>query len=195
MALFPHLRVISLALIATATVLVAAPLLAAPAQDVIQTQEAPARAVTRPSPPEVRRLPPPPVAIETARSPDESPPSSLFRVRVTGAGQEIWTGDMALEGYQGAELRMTLQQGDGVCGARGEMRSGRRQTGLTLSIRGGGRQNESFGIASEWIRQSLDCALPGTRTSGIETTVALVPGASRLIEADGGLRIELTRRR
>lgn len=197
LALIPHLRAIALVLAATAALPASGPGLAAPAQDGIPTPAAPARAATRPvSPPEVMRVAPPPVMIETIRSSDEQPPSAMFRVRVTGAGQEIWSGDMSLEGYQGAELRMTLQQGDGVCGARGEMRSGRRQTGLTLTIRSGGRRDgEPFEIVSEWTRQSPDCALPGTRTSGIGTTVAIAPGANKVIEADGGLRIELTRRR
>lgn len=149
-----------------------------------------------PPAPAIRTTPPPPVAIATERGEPELPPPAAFLVRVIGAGKEIWAGDVAIENNQGAELRLTLQQADTLCAGRLEGRWSRRQTGLTFAMRNAGRRDgDPFAVSAEWTRPSADCNQPGTRTTGIETTATVAPGATRTIEADGGLRIELTRRK
>lgn len=176
-----------------ALALIVSCLAAVPSGALAQTMESPdlpARAV------EVRRTPPPPIEMPAARTEREMPPPATFFVRVTGAGKEIWSGELSIENNQGADLRMTLQQGDAVCGSRPEARYTRRQTGLTLSIRNAGRgAGDPFSVSAEWTRPSIDCTLPGTRTTGIETAVTITPGATQVIEGDGGLKIELTRRK
>lgn len=160
------------------------------AQDMVTTAELPAPVV------QTRRAPTPPVEVPTRQAGPEMPPPATFFVRVTGAGSEIWSGEMSIENNQGADLRMTLQQGDAVCGSRPEARYTRRQTGLTLSIRNAGRgAGDPFSISADWTRPSTDCDLPGTRATGIETVATIAPGTTRVIEGDGGLRIELTRRK
>ena len=167
-------------------------LTAVPFGALAQTMESP----DLPARAEVIRTQPPPIDMRATRNEPEMPAPATFFVRVTGAGKEIWSGEMGIDNYQGADLRMTLQQGDGACGAQSEARFTRRQTGLTFSIRNAGRgANDPFAIGAEWTRPSADCALPGTRTSGIETAVTVAPGATRVIEGDGGLIIELTRRK
>jgi hypothetical protein len=187
-----NLRAAALGMVAATTWLAAAPLSAAPAQ---QDLSFPDNAPPPPPPAAtVRETPPPPVGIATRQVEPAPPPKVTFRVRVTGAGQELWMGDMTLEGYQGAELQMSLQQADSACPGSNELRS-RRRTGLTFTMRYAGRRDtETLAITSEWTRQSRDCDMPGTRTTGIETALPIPQGATRVIEADGGLRIDITRK-
>lgn len=185
------LRYIALAITAAASSFAAPSLGAGPAQDPARTQDAPPPPVL-----EVRRTPPPPLEMATTRSEPEAQARADFRVRVTGAGAELWSGDLALEGYQGAELRLDLQQADSACGPSAGQRSSRRRTGLTFNLRHGGRRDgDPFAVTAQWTRPSADCALPGTRTVGIDTEISIPPRATRVIEGDGGLRIELVRQR
>ncbi len=185
-----NLRAAALGLVAAATWIAAAPINAALAQQELSIPE------NAPLPPVATvRAMPPPIRIASVRAEPEPPPKATFRVRVTGAGQELWTGDMTLEGYQGAELKMSLQQADSACPGGNELHSNRRRIGLTFAMRyAGQREPESMAITAEWTRQSRDCAMPGTRTTGIETTIPIPQGPARVIEADGGLRMEITRK-
>ncbi len=182
-------------LVAAAATLGAGPLGAAAAQDMVpdapvETREAP--------PPPVRmidRVPPEAVTISDGVTRVPRPPAAL-RVRISGDGKELWSGELLVDPSQGAELNNTLQQADSNCAPGIERGYLRRQTRLGLSLRKtGSRDGEFFSVFANWTRQSSDCALPGTRTVGVETTVEIAPGTSRVIEGDGGLRIELTRQK
>jgi hypothetical protein len=151
----------------------------------------------RPAPPPsatIRTTPPPTLSMPSQGVEPQQPQRATFRVRVTGAEREIWSGDITLQGYQGAELALTLQEADSVCANTSESRFDSRRTGLAFSMSYAGRRDpEVMKISANWTRRSRDCTLPGTRSTGLETTVAIASGAVRIIEADGGLRIEITR--
>jgi len=152
------------------------------------------------SPPEPVRIAPPPAMIYTTEAPStgsQVPPADVF-VRITAGGRELWSGDLRVEAQRGAQFNMTLQQGDAVCADQSERQIyARRQTGLNFTLRQayGRSEGQPLSLTASWTRPSADCALPGTRTVGIDTAIVLAPGQSRAIEGDGGLRIELTRRR
>lgn len=147
-------------------------------------------------PPPVRLASPPAIETRAVRADPEMRSPVTFFVRVTGGDKEIWSGEMNVENNQGADLRMTLQQGDAACSSRPEARYTRRQTGLTFSLRNVGRAADAaFSLSAEWTRPSTDCDLPGTRTAGVETVATVAPGTTRVIDGDGDLKIELTRRK
>lgn len=188
MSVFQKIRATT-AILAVASACLGAMPSTASSQEVVTAAEPPTPVVP------TRGAPPSPIQTRQAQADAEMPPRSSFSVRVTGAGREIWSGEMNIDNNQGADLRMTLQQGDAVCGNRPEARYVRRQTGLTFSIRNVGRgADDAFSISAEWTRPSTDCDLPGTRATGVETVATIAPGTTRVIEGDGGLKIELTRR-
>jgi hypothetical protein len=151
-----------------------------------------------PARPVMAEDPPPPVMVAreapTIRAPQ---PPFTVAVRIMGGASVLWAGDVALDNIQGAQMNMSLQQADALCPSDAERRIGRRQTGLNFSLRPSYRRtgNEPLTVTVTWTRASADCALPGTRTIGIDTEVTLDPGTTRVVEGDSGLRIELTRKK
>lgn len=156
------------------------------------------------SSPEVMRTPPPPAspsAPDRARSDatpvetDASDPRAEFAVRILGQGRELWSGVLRLENFYGAAVDLELQQAGTVCADDIARRFRNRRHGLKFELRYyTNRQDGPFTVKASWVRKSDDCALPGVRTVGLETAMDIAVGERRLIEADGGFQIELTRR-
>ncbi|MGB3472988.1 MAG: hypothetical protein WBA51_19400 [Erythrobacter sp.] len=50
-----------------------------------------------------------------------------------------------------------------------------------------------YTVDVSWTRPSEDCSQQGSRATGFDVQVELIDNETRVIEGDGGLRVELTR--
>lgn len=154
----------------------------------------PPTATPTPTPRGVLVPTPSPAATPNERGAEEQQRVTVY-LRVIGAGTELWAGDLVLDGYRGAQLTQGLEQADVKCADLNSRSAPSQRTGLNFRLNYSGRRtDEPFGLNISWTRQSTDCSLPGTRTVGMDVRVDLDPGEKRVIEGDGGLRIELQRR-
>ncbi|MEM6266549.1 MAG: hypothetical protein AAF707_03415 [Pseudomonadota bacterium] len=160
-----------------------------------------AQDTVQPPPPirTVETIPPPaPPVINPARTDRRSEAERLETVfvRITGDGKELWSGDLVLQGYRGASVKYEINQVDVVCGESLGQRRSNQRTGLDFSLRYNSRQEgDPFSLNVRWNRQSADCSAPGTKSVGLDVQVSLTPGERSSVSGDGGLQVELVRRR
>ncbi len=130
---------------------------------------------------------------------DEQPKSSQTRptywlyARVLGGTRELWAGYLAMTPYGRASVHTDVQEMDSNCPVRNNRFAPRRNT-VDLRIRPGRRDNEAlYGVEVSWTRPAEPCSERGTRAAGFDIEVDLVDNETRVIEGEGGLRLELTR--
>lgn len=142
--------------------------------------------------------PPAPPARSTAQS--ESASSSIeeaapytISARVVGGDRELWVGRFAMTPYGNASARLDVQDMDSNCPVRND-RFARRSNSVKLAVRPGrGSGVNLYTVDVSWTRPSEDCSQQGSRATGFDVQVELIDNETRVIEGDGGLRVELTR--
>lgn len=142
--------------------------------------------------------PPPPISIpadsRVAEAQRQAEPFTIS-VRIMGQDRELWAGDLAMSGSNRAQVRLDVQDVDIKCPLE-NARFASRRNAIELQVRRGyGRDNARYTVEANWTRPTSSCAEQGSRATGFEVQVELEEGTPRVIEADGGLRVELTRRK
>lgn len=142
--------------------------------------------------------PPPPVLeIPADARTDEAEKSAepfTISVIIMGQGRELWAGDLAMSGSSRAQVRIDVQDSEIGC-PLGNDRFADRRNAVEFQVRRGyGRNNSRYTVETNWTRPTASCAEQGSLATGFEVQVELDDGETRIIEGDGGLRVELTRR-
>lgn len=123
----------------------------------------------------------------------EPNPEYWLYARVFGGKRELWAGYLAMTPYGRASVHTDVQEMDANCPVRNNRFAPKRNT-VELRIRPGRREGEAlYGVEVSWTRPAEPCSDRGTRAAGFDIEVELVDKETRVIEGEGGLRLELTR--
>ncbi|MEP0391324.1 MAG: hypothetical protein ABJ205_13895 [Erythrobacter sp.] len=115
-------------------------------------------------------------------------------VRIMGQDRELWAGDLTMSVYNRAQVRLDINDSDIQCPLE-DSRFALRRNAIEFQVRPGyGRANSKYTIETNWTRPTGSCSEQGSRVTGFEVQVELEEGKPRVIEGDGGLRVEITRR-
>lgn len=115
-------------------------------------------------------------------------------VRILGQNRELWAGDLAMSASNRAQVRIDVQDSDIGCPVENDRFADRRNAVEFQVRRGYGRNSARYTVETNWTRPTASCAEQGSLATGFEVQVELDKGETRVIEGDGGLRVELTRR-
>ncbi len=120
----------------------------------------------------------------------------IIAVRVEAAGAVLWDGTLRIAPNQAASYQQHLNQASAFqCPPdTPHDRSERRQLTVNIYANQTPQQGRSYRVDASWQRPipQQACLEGGTRTVQITQAVSLMPGESKTIEGDAGLRVQLT---
>ena len=115
-------------------------------------------------------------------------------VRVLGGDKTLWSGDLSMANYRGANVTLNVQDVDPRCPIE-DRNYAMRRNGVQLRVNPIRQQfSDRYRINVTWTRPSKDCAEQGSRSIGFELQVDLAAGETKTLEGDGGLSVEVTRK-
>jgi hypothetical protein len=175
------------------TILLAAALAAVQPQPIAPpAPPSPPPMITMTAPP----APPSPAEYQRAMARLTQPPA-ILDIRVTGEGGLLWQGSVRV-GLTGANIHQDRTEAEPANCARGTPaydRSVRTSFMLGLSSARYGGQDDLFGVNVAWTRLPREeaCAVDGSRTVQLQTTIQIPPRGSATLHGDGGLTVEIRR--
>lgn len=139
-----------------------------------------------------RRLPNFHILTDTPR---KGTPEQNFRIRlaITGDGRLLWSGDLVLAEYNGARIESDIQDTDLACPPEKRAVATRRSVIIAKVVPVDLVEGYEFKVYAHWARRHEECAAPGQKVSRIDVRMALAPDETRVVQGDGGLRVEVTR--
>lgn len=139
---------------------------------------------------------PPPVARTqgTKLSLAEQQDPYVIFARIIGTEGELWSGNLSMGGTHRAWVKTEIQDVDSKCPAENQryptqFHSVQLQVWPNL-----GRDRLEYRVKANLLRPTESCSENGSKSLGFEVKTELNAGETRVIEGEGGLRVELTRR-
>lgn len=124
-------------------------------------------------------------------------PAETFSVRIVAAGNLLWQGRLRISQNSGADYNQTLSQAAamGCSPASSYDRSERQNISFSLQPQDNSQTGRSYRVSASWQRPvpNGNCGEAEARTVQVTRTVVLDANGKEVIEADAGLRIEISR--